>query len=293
MAKQYYYFVAGLPNISLDDSKIAIDPVQFRSYAKEQLSRKDYSLLELLHLPADIQNLLYTLYKQPKHDNEGIHDHEYWQSYIDHLRERLDNSSALCPDEYSGLPPFLSPVLMEILAMEELPDINGVNSRLLTLLFDFTKKHKNAYVSAWFELERYIKNILTAINGRNHKVPYVEYLIGDDEVTSQLALSHAADFGLGKEFPIFDNIMRIWEQNDILYRERGYDVYKGKWIDEQNFFQYFSIDRILGYYSRLRIIDRWIKADAELGRQVFQDTLKNLENSFSFPEDFNIKIKQK
>ncbi|MCB5269916.1 MAG: hypothetical protein LHW43_07450 [Candidatus Cloacimonetes bacterium] len=49
----------------------------------------------------------------------------------------------------------------------------------------------------------------------------------------------------------------------------------------------------MGYYSKLRIIHRWLRADADLGKEVFHDTLNKLENSFEFPEDFNIKIKQK
>ncbi len=293
MAKQYYYLVAGLPNISLDDSKIAVGPELFRQEAKEQLSKKDYSYLELLHLPSDMQNLLYVLYKEDRRDSEGIYSHEFWQDYIDYIRDNLDNPNMVCPDEFQAIPEFVRESIKKTLSLEELPPKDSVNQELLSKFFRFSAEHKNPFLSAWFEMERYIRNILSAINGRNHKVPFAQYLIGDDEVVFQLSSSHAADFGLGKELPIFDNVMRIWEQNDILHRERGYDVYKGKWIDEQNFFNYFNIDRILGYYSKLRIIDRWIRADAELGRQVFQDTIDRLENSFSFPDDFNIKIKQK
>ncbi|MCB5235019.1 MAG: DUF2764 domain-containing protein [Candidatus Cloacimonetes bacterium] len=293
MAKEYYYLIAGLPNISLDDTKIAVRPEQFRPELKEHLSAKDYSNLELLHLPSDIQNLLYVLYKEDKRDSEGIYSHEYWQGFIDYLRDKLDSSNLACPDDYKTLPEFVGATMLRALQLEELPNKESLNQELLSLFFNFVAKHKNPFIKAWFELDRNIRNILSAVNGRNHKIPYAQYLIGDDDVTFQLSSSHAADFGLGKELPIFDSIMRIWEQNDILHRERGYDVYKGKWIDEQNFFEYFTIDRILGYYSKLRIIDRWIRADAELGRQVFQDTIDRLEHSFSFPEDFNIKIKQK
>ncbi|HCX60343.1 MAG TPA: DUF2764 domain-containing protein, partial [Candidatus Cloacimonas sp.] len=64
MAKQYYYFIAGLPSISMDDSKLVYNPVQFRDEAKAQLSEEDFKLIQVLHLPEDIANLLKTIYKK-------------------------------------------------------------------------------------------------------------------------------------------------------------------------------------------------------------------------------------
>ncbi|HQQ68126.1 MAG TPA: DUF2764 family protein [Candidatus Cloacimonadota bacterium] len=294
MAKQYYYFIAGLPGISLDDTKLSYTPEQFRDDALAQLSDEDYALLMLLHLPEDIQNLLGSLYKDDRDpDPEGIYTREFWEEYRLYLLARVENKDLAVPSQFSGLPPFVTTILVNALSSEDMPPRERVEHELLSAFFTFTEKHQNSFISKWFELQREIKNILAAINARHHNMDFAQYLIGDDEDVQNLAKSHAADFGLGKDHAVFDSIMRIWEQNNILYRERGYDIFRAKWIDQQNFFEYFNIDRILGYYSKLRLINRWLKADADLGKEVFHDTLDKLENSFNFPEDFNIKIKQK
>jgi len=294
MARQYYYFIAGLPSVSMEDSKLAFTPEQFREQASEQLSDKDHDLLVQMHILPDLVNLVDALYKTERDpDPEGLHDHEFWADYFVFLKQKVENKDLEVPSEFMGLPLFISEVLSPILLEEDLPDKATTEHKLLSAFFDFAKEHPNKFYSEFFELERNIKNILAAINGRNHDTQYAQYLIGQDDTVTNLAKSHAADFGLGKEHPLFDQLLRIWEQNNILYRERSYDVLRNKWIDEQNFFEYFNMDRILGYYTKLRIINRWQKADAELGKEIFHDTLNKLENSFTFPEDFNIRIKQK
>ncbi len=295
MARQYYYFIAGLPTISLDDSKLAITPELFRQEASAQISKADYDLIKLLHLPDEMANLLLVLYKKTdKQPNpEGLNSPDYWREYLDFLRHKVASPQLDTPQEFAYLPSFIAEIILDALTVEELPPAFVLEHRLLSRFFDFASEHPNQFIVQWFELQRNIKNILSAINGRNHELDFAPYLIGDDETVTNLKKSHAADFSLGKDHPFFDEVMRIWEQNNILHRERGYDMLRNKWIDEQNFFEYFNVDRILGYYSKLRIINRWLVADAELGKEVFHDTLNKLENSFEFPDDFNIRIKQK
>ena len=171
-----------------------------------------------------------------------------------------------------------------------MPSYLDSQHKLLETVYDYCSSLPNKFMKHWFELNRDIRNILTAINGREHNIPFAKYLVGTDDLVSRLAQSHATDFGLGKEHELFESVYRIWEQNNILYRERGYDLLRWKWIDSQNFFNYFNIDRILGYYAQLRILERWQGMEPTLGKEVFHDTMDNLVNSFKFPEQFNVKL---
>ncbi len=294
MAKQYYYFIAGLPAVSMDDTKLIYSPQQFRIDAVAQLSNQDMELLYLLHLPEDLGNLLNILYKIGKdNSSEGLHSDEYWTGWLEFLRAKSENKDLARPEAYQNLPDFVERIILDAIAAEELPDFGVTEHALLSAFHSYCEQHSNSFVSAWFAHERNIRNILLAINARHHELPFAQYLIGNDETVQNLAKSHAQDFNLGKDHPLFDPLIRIWEQHNILYRERGYDVLRAKWIDNQNFFEYFNIDRILGYYTKLRLVSRWINADPDHGKEIFQDTLDKLENSFSFPEDFNIKTKRK
>ena len=79
-----------------------------------------------------------------------------------------------------------------------------------------------------------------ALNGRTHELDYAPWLVGDDELTQQLATGRGSDFGIGKSNDIFDDYSRAYEQNTVLPRERAYDALAWKFIDDLNFFQYFS-----------------------------------------------------
>ena len=62
MKKNYYYLIAGLPELSLDDSKLGITVREFRELYYPDLSDDDRALLDLIYLSYDNANLLALLY---------------------------------------------------------------------------------------------------------------------------------------------------------------------------------------------------------------------------------------
>ncbi|MDD2249848.1 MAG: DUF2764 family protein [Candidatus Cloacimonetes bacterium] len=294
MKQEYYYFVSGLPNIIIDDTKLPWTPEEFLAEAKNQVSESDYRLLEILHLPMDMDNLLRVLYKSNKeHNNEGLYEDTFWEEYLVFLRAVVENPELKTPVEFATLPSFIKEIIVKVLNQEEMQILPQTELELLKQFYAWTAESPNDFIRDWFAFDANLRNILTAINGRKFNLPYAQYLIGDSETVERLSKSHAADFGLGKDNYLFNALIRIYEQNNILYRERGYDIVRWKWIDDYNFFNYFNIDRILGYYCQLRILARWIKSSPELGKEVFNSILSDLNNSFSFPADFNIRSTQR
>jgi len=205
----------------------------------------------------------------------------------------IDNPEIKTPAEFEVLPDFIKEIVINALQQEELQPLPQTELALLKKFYAWTAKSSNEFIRDWFAFDAHLRNILTAINGRKFNLPYAQYLIGEGETLEKLSKSHTADFGLGKEDDLYNALVRIYEQNNILYRERGYDILRWRWVEDYNFFNYFNIDRILGYYCQLRILARWIKSSPELGKEVFNTILSDLNNSFSFPEDFNIKSTQR
>jgi len=267
---------------------------QFRTDAKAQLSASDYECLELLHLTAELDTILNTVYNNEKGaHSEGLYPQEYWVEYLDFLRNKTENNSLATPDIFKHIPDFISTIIANVLVQEEIQPFLKTESELLNAFYQWALTHNNDFISKWFAYDAHMRSILSAINGRKFELPYAPYLIGNIDLVDTLAKSHAADFGLGKEDELFESLNRVYEQNNLLYRERGYDILRWKWIDNYNFFNYFNINRVLGYYCKLRILNRWMKADPNIGKEVFNDTLTAMENSFSFPEEFNIKSVRK
>ena len=58
LKKKYYCLIAGLPDIILDDKKIRENSTEFKTELKNQLTKTDFNLAELLYLDIDNKNLL-------------------------------------------------------------------------------------------------------------------------------------------------------------------------------------------------------------------------------------------
>ncbi|MDD2331448.1 MAG: DUF2764 family protein [Candidatus Cloacimonetes bacterium] len=294
MQKAYYYFVAGLPNISFDDGKAILTPDAFWDDARDQLSAEDLGLLKLLYLPDDLDNFLGLVYKEEKAAGTDTKiELEIWENLVEAVRENPGTEQKLCLPSLKGVPEFVIRTAQSILSEEKLPELIQAESLLLSGMYEFLLKMPNRFLRAWFRFNQDLKNISIAINGRKHDYPYTDFLLGENELVEALSRSQAADFGLGKHEEIYDAVNRIFEQYNLLDRERNLDALRWRWIEDHNFFEFFSIDRILGYFCQLRILHRWISLDPEMGKDVFFDTLETLENSFSFPEEYDLKHKVK
>ncbi len=294
MAKQYYYFVTGLSNIGFDDTKQALSPQAFFEEAALKLNASDIKLLKLLYLPQDLDNLLRILFhKDQDQFTNSMISAEDWQALIDFIKPNPDNEMRIKPPIYKQIPAFVVEHSTAFLATETEQVYLEWETRFLKSFYEYTSSHSNRFIREWFSFNRDIKNILSALNGRKFDYSYAEFLLGDGELIEKLAKSQASDFGLGKQYPLFESVYRIYDQYGIVDRERNYDALRWRWIDNQNFFQYFNIDRILGYFCKLCIIDRWMNLELENGKELFFDTLNKLENSFSFPEEFDLKQKVK
>ena len=120
---QYYYFIAGLPGISIEDSKLSYEPSVFREDANKHLNDKDYRLLELLHLPDELEIILSLIYERPAPDNtQSVYPEDWWPQYLSLKREELSNPMLRMPKSYASLPDFIGRYLGNLLQKEELPD---------------------------------------------------------------------------------------------------------------------------------------------------------------------------
>lgn len=89
MHTQYYYFVTGLPVITIDDSKLPFTPDEFLLDAQEHITASDFKLLRWLRLPEKVIELVNVIYN--KEDKLHPIDEEsliFYKEYIDHMKER-------------------------------------------------------------------------------------------------------------------------------------------------------------------------------------------------------------
>lgn len=82
--------------------------------------------------------------------------------------------------------------------------------------------------------------------------------------------------------------MQIAEEKDLLQREKEIDAFKWKWLEENTFFHYFSVEKILAFVIKMEILERWQPLSVEKGTQIFRTMVNHLKESVNFEEEANV-----
>lgn len=267
---KYYYLIAGLPNIALDDSKLAFTVADFRAEIEGMLTASDKKLIDLFYLKYDNRNLLaHAKWPDRDPDERGSITYDEFNALYKALKDEEK------PPRNKRLPPYFEVFFRMYLEEEAQADKTAGASipwedRLAALYYAYALKSSNAFVAAWFELNLNINNVLTAITCRKYGLDKAAYIVGDNEVAESLRTSNARDFGLGDAVEYLPELQRIAEETDLIAREKKLDLLRWKWLDEHTFFKPFDIESVFAYLLKLEMIERWVSLDRTTGEQTFR-----------------------
>ena len=124
-----------------------------------------------------------------------------------------------------------------------------------------------------------------ALAARKYKTDVARNIVGDTEVTEALRTSGARDFGLTGEVEYFDRFVKISEIDELLEREKRTDMLKWNWIEDETFFNYFSVERIFAFLLKTEMIGRWLSLDKERGGEMFRELIGSLKDDVSIPAE--------
>lgn len=265
---KYYCLIAGLPNIALEDNKLAYSVAGFREELDGILTKADKKLVDLFFLKFDNKNLIARL-RQPDRepDARGSITHDEFDALYKALKEEEN------PPKNNRIPPYFKEFFTLYIDHEKKDDKREVpwEDRLAALYYAYAMKSRNAFVADWFELNLNINNMLTAITCRKHGFDKAEYIVGDNEVAQAIRTSNARDFGLGDSVDYFPELQRIAEEDDLMAREKKVDLLKWKWLEEQTFLKPFDIESVFAYLLELEMIERWVTLDKATGEKTFRE----------------------
>ena len=146
------------------------------------------------------------------------------------------------------------------------------------LNIDFYAKaltHKDQFIREYFRFD---------LNVRNAKVKYLNKALGRDmgrdvltfgEETDQVVLDAVAE-----EFEEAADLETVLNSGDILSRERGIDDLVWEKIESLTTFNYFDIDAVLGFITKLNIVARWYRLDEQTGREMFKKLVDEVRGTF-------------
>lgn len=276
---KYYYLVAGLPELSLEDSKLSYTVADFRTEFYPYLSGEDKKLMDLFYLKFDNANVLKLLKnKDASIDLRGNFSAEELMGYISRMKEGDEVSESVFPS-------YLSAFISEYFSMSAGDDVLYEN-RLTALYYAYAMKCKNRFVSSWFSFNLTVNNILAALTARKFKMEVAPLIVGDTEVCEILRTSNARDFGLGSEVEYLEQLVKISETSELLDRERKIDQLRWDWMEEATFFDYFTVERLFVFLQQLEMIERWISLDKERGSQMFRSMIAALKDEVQIPVEF-------
>jgi hypothetical protein len=280
--RNYYCLIAGLPDIIHDDKKLPYSLVSLREYMREELYPKDFRLVEMFYFPFDNQNLLNMIFSRGKEwDERGTLTVEQLGQIISpKLFTEIDRKSY--PDHILKFADLLhgKEDVEEKLTYDE--SLQFLTSEYYNYLLDST----NEFVRNVAEFGISTGNILLALNGRKHQLPFEDALIGNNPVTNAILKNRTRDFGLAIDFPEIEHLIQLYDTDNILERELKLDYRKWSFLDDITIFNYFSIERVLAFVLKIFMVERWFHLDYEKGQVMFNQLLKEIESSFEFPEEF-------
>ena len=275
----YYCLVTGLPELSLEDGKLSYTVANFKTEIYPQLSKSDKKLLDLFYLKYDNRNLM-TLLK----DKEASVDASLGNFSADELLGIIASfKEESAPDK--KFPSYFYE-FAELYLNTPDEERFGLEDKLYGYYYDYAMKCGNPFVSTWFELNLDVNNILAAMAARKYKMEVAKVPVGTNAVADALRTSNARDFGLADDLEYFEQLVRINDTIDLADREKKIDLLKWNWMEDNTFFNYFTIEKIFVFLMKLEMIERWISLDKEKGNEMFRQLIGQLKDEVQIPQEF-------
>lgn len=274
----YYCLVAGLPDISLDDGKLSYSVSDFKAELYPDLSAQDRKLIDLFYLKFDNMAILKLLKnKDAVIEDKGNFSAEELLQLIEAVRE------GDTPDK--KYPSYLVNFVSQYLQLSQ-DELYRADDLLAALYYSYGMSSNNAFIASWFEFNLNLNNILAALAARKYKMEVSSVIVGATSICEQLRTSNARDFGLNETLEYFEALQRIADIEELVEREKKVDMLKWKWLEDESFFHYFTIERIFVFLMQLEMIERWISLDKEKGNELFRKMIQDLKNEVQIPEEF-------
>lgn len=281
LKKEYHCLVAGLPDLFFNENKPGIDSLNFRQQLKAELSLADFELVKLIYLVHDNENLINLFLDRNKPFNpKGNFTEQY-------LQQQLSPG-----DEPPELPDYMLQFL-EWMKETETKELNlDAEIVMQQLYYEYILQVNNEFLRDCFLFQLNLKNILTAVSCIKFGYNVDENLIRTPEnknVCSLLISKKLKPELFEDEVPFYKEIFKITESDfDWIEREKAVDTLKWDYLDENTFFHYFTIEKILGYISRLKIVERWMQLDKKTGEELLGKLINDFDKSTEFSAEYGL-----
>ena len=266
-AKNYYCLVAGLREYTLEADNKGFNAREVIDEISEELNKGDRHSLELFYGYYDIENIIGLKAGRSRFNPLG-----------NFSREELEQQIA----QPTTLPQYMTDVLRAYADPEgeeaESIDVSlSIERNLYAAYYKACAESGCRYVREWAAFDRTLRNVCAAYAARRKGQEVEGVVVGNDDITEALARSSASDFGLKGELDYLDEVMAaVADEQNIVEKERKIDRIRWSMSDTLAEKDYFNINTILSYLSKLNIVQRWFALDERVGRAMYDELIASL-----------------
>ncbi|MCK9179463.1 MAG: DUF2764 family protein [Bacteroides sp.] len=285
---KYFYLIAGLPDVALEDTKITYSIEEFNDEIYPYLSKKDKKIIDLFFLSYDNKNLFNLLLnEEAKINARGNFTKEKLLYFISIIKESVENDERIIIKE-KDFPAYLVEFLKHYFSDQEKEKKPKVylEDYLSVLYYKYALKCKNEFTAKWFQFNLNLKNTLIALSGRRYNIDVSESILGENQIAKALRTSTMRDFGLSEELDYLEELIKVDEITELTDREKKIDELRWRWMEEETITNYFTIERLFVFLIQIDIIERWNLLDKEKGNQIFRGIIDSLKNEVQIPKEF-------
>ena len=266
--KNYYCLVASLREYTLEADKKGFDARAVIDEIREELNKSDRNALELFYGYYDIENIIGLKAGRSRFNVLG-----------NFSREELEQQLA----RPTALPQYVTEVLRAYADPENEEAVGRVDlslpleHNLFTAYYKACAESGCGYLRAWAEFDRTLRNVCAAYAARRSDKDVDNVVVGGGVIAEALMRSSAADFGLKGELDYLDEVMAaVTDEQNLVEKERKIDRIRWSMSDELAEKDYFNINTILSYLSKLNIVQRWFSLDERVGRAMYDELIASL-----------------
>lgn len=147
------------------------------------------------------------------------------------------------------------------------PDLASIQKQLDEGFFRLVMERGNDFLRGYYAFHYDLNNLLAFIKSGMYEMDQQAHITADTPHAQHLQQYAGRTLAKDPEMEYFDEITSISGNPSFSEEEKQIDQLRWQVIEDMNRFEYFTIDRILGYLLQMQIAGRWEQLDRESGEQ--------------------------
>ncbi|MEW5722821.1 MAG: DUF2764 family protein [Thermodesulfobacteriota bacterium] len=241
---KYYFLIGFLPELRRDLRQLKFTLADLIGESVN-IAPADWREIELVLLYGDVFVVEKLRGGETVSPSYFVHGMAFWQEQIKSLKEG---------------PAFLLEYLRSV-------ESEAWGPKAVDLLYSAYYRHvlstsRNRFLKEYIQLEWDVRNVMAALRARRKGLDPGAHVSGEGDLVAGLSLSRAEDFGLAVHHPWVESLVSATDPHAI---SEALENILWDYLDDVLGYNAFSLEAVLAYSLKLRILERRLAQSRERG----------------------------